>query len=85
MAHLLRMGIDIAGEALTDEHPHHVGREHQRTMLGIGPHNGLEEHILACDDEELLVVGKAPGYHGVSVTRHAFIIKDTPERLVATL
>ena len=84
IAHLLRVGIDIAGEALTDEHPHHVGREHQRTMLGIGPHNGLEEHILAFEGVELLVVGKTPGYRGVSVTRYALVAKDTPDSLVST-
>ena len=47
VAHLLRMGIHIAGEALTDDEPHHVGRQHQRTMIGVGLHHALEEVVIA--------------------------------------
>ena len=47
VAHLLRMGIHIAGEPLADDEPHHVGRQHQRAVVGIGLHEALEEVVLA--------------------------------------
>ena len=79
------MGIHIASESLADEHPNHIGRKHERAMLGIGSHNRLEEHVLPREGIELLVVRKALGNHGMCLTRNAFITKDATESTSATL
>ena len=47
IAHLLRMGIHVAGESLADDEPHHIGRQHQGTMVGISLHHALEEVVVA--------------------------------------
>ena len=47
VAHLLSMGIHVAGEPLADDEPHHIRRQHQRTMVGIGLHHTLEEVVVA--------------------------------------
>ena len=85
VAQLLGVAIHIAGEPLTDKHPNHIGREYERTVLGICPHNRLEEHILPGKGVKLLVVSEAPGNHGVGVTGNAFVMKNPVERLSATV
>ena len=85
VAHLFGMGVDIAGKALTNKHPHHIGREYQRTVLGIGAHNGLEEHVLTRKGVKRLVVREASGNHGLYIAWYPFIEEDAPERFITPL
>ena len=85
VAQLLCMGVHIAGESLTDEQPHHVGREHQRTVLGVGPHNRLEEGVFAREGVKMLVVRKTPGYHGMGIARNAFVAENSINRTGAAI
>ena len=61
VAQFIRMCIHITCKPLTDEQPNHVGREHQRTVLGIGPHDRLEEHVFPLKGIKPFIVRKTLG------------------------
>ena len=83
VCYLLGVGVHVSRESLADKHPHHVGRDDERAVVGVGFNQTSEKHVFPRVAEFL--PSETGGYHPVIAFLDVLVIQYGFSQFLAAL
>ena len=77
------MCVDVSGKPLADEHPHHVGRDADGTVVSVGLQHTLEEDVLIHGDER--VTHETASHNLPLLLGNSFVFQNVCGHLVSAI